>query len=230
MKEILISFGFILFATVILIVLTMQQMYGVNLMDGISWPRFTTTRERRSSHKTRSIKSVNKTKSPRVKEAVIRRKPEVDLQRPKTYKGNRSKFETMVYRAIESMFPQIGFRTVRPKFNMGAKGRALEFDAYSHCFRLSIEAHGIQHYEFTSAFQDTIKDFYDQQDRDRMTRENASAAGLTHLEIPYTCKTEEEVIDYLCVLFDKIGGYEPVFYCDEGCTHDVECRITGIEL
>ena len=144
---------------------------------------------------------------------------------PKTYNSQSiSKFELMVKQVVESMFPQVGFRTVRPPYNMGAKGRALELDIYSHCFRLSIEAHGAQHYKYVGKYHNSIDDLYDQQDRDRMTRENMKAVKMTHIEVPYTCNTKEKIMELLLDTFEDMGGFDPVFYCHEGCEHDASCR------
>lgn len=260
-KNTLVSIGFIFFATIIIIVLTVQQIHGVNLLEGISWPRFTTTRQKsdeeddsseeadisKDKHKQKSTKKDSKrTKkdSKKEKKNVNKRKrskdrqkehpyiwiitercvPEHNLERPKTYKGIRSKFEAMGYRAIESMFLQVGFRTVRPIFNMGRKGRPLEYDAYSHCLRLAIEFDGRQHAEFVEKFHGTILKFYEQQDRDKLKLKNSLKAGITQLNIPHTCKTEDDVIDHINAAFEEMELCELMFHCEEGCTHDVEYR------
>jgi hypothetical protein len=225
MKELVTSILFVLFSCVILIVITVNQTYGINLMEGISWPRFTTTKDRRKTterHKT--DEEVTKQDERKVRLATTHLPPTHELNTPKIYNANPpSKFETSVQAVVESIFPQVGFRTVRPDFNMGDKGRALEFDIYSHCFRLSIEAHGRQHYEFVPRYHKTIHDLYDQQHRDELTRRNAENAGLTHIEVPYTCKTDDAILD--CIN-SQLGDYTPVFYCTEGCGHDLEYRMT----
>ncbi len=177
--------------------------------------RQSNTKQRTRNIQTRTIERI----------ATTKLQPEHYLKYPKTYRSQfTSKFELMVKRALERMFPQVGFRTVRPWFNMGAKGRPLELDMYSHCFRLSVEAHGKQHYEFVPKFQKTINVFYAQQGRDQMTRDNMKEVGITHIEVPYTCKTEEDVIKYIEIELEKLGGYEPVFYCGERCKHAVNWR------
>ena len=166
----------------------------------------------------------------RTRKATVHVTTDKWLDYPQTYHNDKkSKFELMVKCALECMFPQVGFRTVRPNFNMGDKGRPLELDIYSHCYRFAVEAHGRQHSEFVPKFHKVVEKFHAQQERDELKRTNMTDAGIVYVEVPYTCRTEEQVIEYIEVEFEKMGGYEPVFYCGERCKHAVNWREDSVE-
>jgi len=212
MKHIFIITGFVLFSAFIAIVIYLKELAGVNILEGISWPRFTST-DKRTDARAEEINIIT---------VKTYKTPSIILDTPKTYNSsNKSKFERMVKSAVERIFPQVGFRTVRPSFNMGKKGRPLELDIYSHCLRLSIEAHGRQHYEFVQKYHKTPDDLLAQQERDRMTRENMKQADVRHIEVPYTYTKEDDVIVYV---LSCLSGFEAVFYCDESCDHCVDER------
>lgn len=67
---------------------------------------------------------------------------------------------------------------------------------------LLIECQGIQHYRPIGRFGGEAR-FVVQQENDNLKREYAKAIGIPLLEIPYTCRTDESIIQLLRPYFDK---------------------------
>lgn len=75
-----------------------------------------------------------------------------------------------------------------------------------------IEYHGKQHYEYTPIFHSSEEDFKIQQRRDKVLRNRCLFRGFPLIEIPYTVKTEEEIIKIL----DSYFSDEPTYIYTDG--------------
>jgi hypothetical protein len=82
----------------------------------------------------------------------------------------------------------------RPRFLTG-----LELDGYCRALRLAFEYQGLQHYEYTEYFHETIEDFFRLQERDKIKKELCELNDIYLIEIPYMYdfKNENKLRDFI---------------------------------
>jgi hypothetical protein len=115
------------------------------------------------------------------------------------------KTEKEFRRIIEELFKRkyggvdILFPSCRPDFLRNPKtGKNLELDMYCPLLNLAFEYQGIQHRKFTKMFHKSMKDFYDQIDRDQYKKYQCQKLGIKLICISDMIKpTEENVIKLL---------------------------------
>lgn len=113
-----------------------------------------------------------------------------------------SKGEKECRRVLE-MYYKKPFPNERPSFMKNSiTGAKLELDCYNPELKVACEYHGVQHYKFTPRFHETKQHFYNQQYRDKETRELCRKNGVFLIEVPYTvklCDIEKYILNKLQV-------------------------------
>ena len=103
--------------------------------------------------------------------------------------GSRdSKGEKECRRVLEQIFRK-PFAKARPNFMKNEiTGSNLELDCFNSELKIACEYHGRQHYEYTPIWHKDKQHFYNQQYRDKETREKCSKNGIFLIEVPYKVK------------------------------------------
>jgi hypothetical protein len=97
-----------------------------------------------------------------------------------------SKGESECRRVLESIF-QRSFPQSRPSFMRNSvTGSNLELDCFNEELKVACEYHGRQHYKYTPHWHPSKQHFYNQQYRDKETRELCKKNGIYLIEVPYT--------------------------------------------
>ena len=115
--------------------------------------------------------------------------PSILLRIFKKKKRIAKKHETECRRIFEKIY-QVRFPSIRPDFLKYPKtGRNLELDGYNPTLRLAFEYNGQQHAKYVKHFHRRgVKDFDDQQDRDRYKMNICEQLGVKVIVIPHTVK------------------------------------------
>ncbi len=92
---------------------------------------------------------------------------------------------------LHSLFP---FYSINEEIPLVGTPTKLYLDLYIHALRLAIEAHGRQHFEFSSFFHGSAADFRASKNRDKMKREWCELNGIDLIELPDT-ETEAQWIE-----------------------------------
>lgn len=105
-------------------------------------------------------------------------------------KGRTSLGESICLATMESLFPNGGWKKVRPHWCRNPEtGRCLELDVYSERLCIAVEYNGRQHYEVT--------DFYSsgglskQKYRDQVKKEACQREGVYLCVVPFTVPPEQ---------------------------------------
>ena len=99
-----------------------------------------------------------------------------------------SKGETECRRVLEARFGK-SFAKTRPDFMKNSvTGSNLELDCYNPQLKIACEYHGVQHYKYTPFYHRDKQHFYNQQYRDKETKELCAKNGILLIEVPYTVK------------------------------------------
>ncbi len=112
---------------------------------------------------------------------------------PGSNPGNKfvSKGERECRRVLEHYY-QKPFPNKRPSFMKNSiTGASLELDCFNDTLKVACEYHGIQHYKFTPRFHKSKQHFYNQQYRDKETRELCQKKGIFLIEVPYTIAVKD---------------------------------------
>ncbi len=99
-----------------------------------------------------------------------------------------SKGEKECRRVLEKIFRK-PFPNQRPDFMKNEiTGSNLELDCFNKHLKIACEYHGRQHYEYTPIFHKDKQHFYNQQYRDKETRQKCMQNGIFLIEVPYKVK------------------------------------------
>lgn len=113
---------------------------------------------------------------------------------------NKGKSEKMVREIVEEI-TGLKCPSVKPKFLKNKKtGYNLEIDCYNEKYNFGIEYDGLQHSQYVPYFhRNGIKDFEDQQKRDKFKDEKCKDNGTILIRVPYvySFKNKEKMFEFI---------------------------------
>lgn len=115
------------------------------------------------------------------------------------------KYENECRRILEGIFNR-PFSKQRPAWlKRPSTGKNLELDGYNSDLKLAFEYNGIQHAKFHHMHRGNIKEFEDQQVRDRLKAQLCQQYGVKLVVIPHTVKWNK-LEEYIRTELRKVGA------------------------
>jgi len=131
--------------------------------------------------------------------------PGIWLLSPTTKEKYASLGERYCIEFLELLFPGHKFKKIRPKWLRNPKtNRPLELDGYCEELMIAIEYQGKQHYVWPNFTKCSRKEFFAQQERDRIKEETCINKNICLIQVPYTVELSRIPLAVYSKLLDAV--------------------------